>query len=75
MALPRSGCVQEIPRDSPSIVPRLECYNWAMELDPDMDEIMRACDGLMQHLSEDEGEKVVCFVYFIRQKTPRAMMT
>ena len=38
-----------------------------MELDPDMDELMRVCDRWMQHLNEDEGEELVCFVYVIRQ--------
>ena len=38
-----------------------------MELDPDMDELMRACDRWMQHLNEDESEELVCFVYVIRQ--------
>jgi hypothetical protein len=42
-----------------------------MELDPDMDELMRVCDGLMQYLNEDEGEERVCFVYLVRQKTIR----
>ena len=42
-----------------------------MELDPDMDELMRVCDGLMQYLLEDEEEEWVCFVYLIRQKTIR----
>jgi hypothetical protein len=43
-----------------------------MELDPDMDELMRACDALMQYFNEDEGEEVVSFVYLIRQKTTRS---
>ena len=43
-----------------------------MELDPDMDELMRACGALMQHFNEDEGEELVCFVYLIRQKTIRS---
>jgi len=42
-----------------------------MELEPDMDELMRACDALMQHLNEDEGEEWVCFVYLVRHKTIR----
>ncbi len=42
-----------------------------MELDPDMDELMRACDSLMQYLDDDEGEELVCFVYLIRKKTIR----
>jgi hypothetical protein len=40
-----------------------------MELDPDMDELMRVCGRWMQYLNEDEGEELVCFVYFILQKT------
>lgn len=40
-----------------------------MELDPDMDELMRACDALMQYLKDDEGEELVCFAYLIRKKT------
>ena len=40
-----------------------------MELDPDMDELMRVCHRWMQHLNEDDGEDLVCFVYLIRQKT------
>ena len=43
-----------------------------MELDPDMDELMRACDALMQHFNHDDGEEVVSFVYLIRQKTTRS---
>lgn len=42
-----------------------------MELDPDMDELMRVCDVLMQYLNEDEGEERVCFVYLVRHKTIR----
>lgn len=33
---------------------------------------MRACDALVQHLNEYEGEELVCFVYLIRQKTIRS---
>lgn len=40
-----------------------------MELDPDMDDLLHVFDGLMQHLNEDDGEELVCFVYLIRQKT------
>jgi hypothetical protein len=40
-----------------------------MELDPDMDELLRVCDGLMQYLSPDESEELVCFVYVVRHKT------
>ena len=43
-----------------------------MEFDPDMDELMRICDRWMQHLNEDEGEELVCFVYILRQKTMRS---
>ena len=42
-----------------------------MELDPDMDELIRVCDGLMQYLNDDEGEELVCFIYIVRQKTVR----
>ena len=44
---------------------------WGMELDPDMDELMRVCDDLMQYLNADEGEELVCFVYVVRQKSVR----
>ena len=40
-----------------------------MEPDPDMDELMRACDALMQHFNHDDAEEVVSFVYLIRRKT------
>lgn len=42
-----------------------------MEHDPDMDELMRVCDDLMQYLNADEGEELVCFIYLVRQKTVR----
>lgn len=42
-----------------------------MELDPDLDELKRVCDGLMQCLIEDEGEEWVCFVYLVRRNTIR----
>ena len=32
-----------------------------MELDPDMDELIRVCDGLMQYLNDDEGEEIGLF--------------
>ena len=43
-----------------------------MELDPDMDELMRVWDGLMQYLNKDDGEELVCFVYIIRQRPIRS---
>ncbi len=42
-----------------------------MGLDPDMEELMRVCDALMPYLNDEEGEELVCFVNFIRQKTTR----
>lgn len=42
-----------------------------MELDPDMDELLRICDGLMQYLNQGECEELVCFLYVVRQKTVR----
>jgi hypothetical protein len=42
-----------------------------MGLDPHMEEIMRVCDALMPYLNDEEGEELVCFVNFIRQKTVR----
>ena len=42
-----------------------------MELDPDIEELLRVCDSLMQYLNQDEGEELVCVVYFVRQKTGR----
>jgi|APDOM4702015191_1054821.scaffolds.fasta_scaffold169557_2 hypothetical protein len=43
-----------------------------MELDPDLDELIRACDALMQHLNEDDGGELVSFVYLIKQKITRS---
>ena len=41
-----------------------------MQLDPDMDELLRVCDGLMQYLNQDECDELVCFVvYIVRQET------
>jgi hypothetical protein len=42
-----------------------------MELDPDMDELMRVCDGLMQYLNGEKGEELVYFAYVIRQRIIR----
>ena len=65
------GTTSSPARDSSSIVPRLECYSDVMERDPDMDELMRVCEDLMQYLNADEGEELVCFIYLVRQKTVR----
>ena len=43
-----------------------------MELDPDLDELIPACDALMQHLNEDDGGELVSFVYLIKQKITRS---
>lgn len=42
-----------------------------MESNPDMDELRRIWDDLMQYLDEDEGEELVCLVYIVRPKTVR----
>ena len=42
-----------------------------MESNPDMDELRRIRDALMQYLDEDEGEELVCLVYIVRPKTVR----
>lgn len=43
-----------------------------MEPDPDMEELLRACDSLMQYLNEEEGEEWVCFAYAVRPPAPSA---
>lgn len=42
-----------------------------MAFDPDMEEFIRACDGLMRYLNEEEGEEFVYFAYVVRPKTVR----
>jgi hypothetical protein len=42
-----------------------------MELDPEMDELLRVCDSLMRYLNQEDGEELVCFIYVVRQRTVR----
>ena len=36
---------------------------------PDMEELLRICNGLIRYLSDEEGEDIACIVVFLRQQT------